>query len=181
MAAPRIRLATLADASGIAAILRRSFIEHEASYTRAAFAATVISSTEVRRRIHEGPVWVALSQDSLVGTIAAVRRADELHVRGMAVLPSARGAHLGRSLLAEAEQFARTHGLRRLVLSTTPFLTRAIRLYEDSGFLRPHEDPQNLFGTPLFTMTKALTCGVGVEERASAARIRRRSTIRGGR
>jgi GNAT superfamily N-acetyltransferase len=181
MAAPRIRLASLADASGIAEIRRGSFIEYEASYTPAAFAATVITSTEVCRRIGEGPVWVAGSQDVLVGTIAAVRRADELYVRGMAVLPSARSAHVGRSLLAEAEHFGRTHGLRRLVLSTTPFLTRAIRLYEDSGVLRANEDPQNLFGTPLFTMTKSLTSGAGVEEMDSAARIRRRSTTRGGR
>jgi short-subunit dehydrogenase len=40
-------------------------------------------------------------------------------------------------------------------LSTTP-LTRAISLYEQYGFRRSDEGPNNLFGTPLFTMVKVL-------------------------
>lgn len=42
------------------------------------------------------------------------------------------------------------------VLSTTPFLARAIRLYEQSGFQPTTEGPSDLFGTPLFTMVKTL-------------------------
>src|SRR5260370_227302 len=43
-----------------------------------------------------------------------------------------------------------------MYLSTTPFLDRAIRLYERFGFQRSDEGPLDLFGTPLFTMTKRL-------------------------
>jgi ribosomal protein S18 acetylase RimI-like enzyme len=43
---------------------------------------------------------------------------------------------------------------RRLFLSTTPFLDRAISLYERFGFQRNEEGLRELFGTPLFTMEK---------------------------
>jgi hypothetical protein len=43
-----------------------------------------------------------------------------------------------------------------LLLSTTPFLSEAIKLYERSGFRRSTEGPRELFGTPLFTMEKQL-------------------------
>jgi GNAT superfamily N-acetyltransferase len=72
----------------------------------------------------------------------------------MAVLPQARGLQLGQLLLKQVEEFAREQNHTRLVLSTTPFLSPAIRLYEGAGFQRADEGPHHLFGTPLFTMVK---------------------------
>jgi hypothetical protein len=46
--------------------------------------------------------------------------------------------------------------MKQLFLSTAPFLTRAISLYEQFGFLRSNEGPHTLFGTPIFTMRKVL-------------------------
>lgn len=54
------------------------------------------------------------------------------------------------------DSFAFVHDYQRLTLSTTPFLLRAIRLYEQSGFRRISEGPDHLLGTPLFTMVKEL-------------------------
>ena len=55
----------------------------------------------------------------------------------------------------------------RLILSTTPFLTGPIRLYEQAGFVRIARDHEPLFGTPLFGMSKILG---RVELRATHAR-----------
>ena len=81
-------------------------------------------------------------------------RGEALYIRSMAVLPMARGYGIGRLLLGLLEDFAMTHGHSYLYLSTTPFLTRAIRLYEQLGFCRSGEGPHELYGTPLFTMAK---------------------------
>ena len=105
----------------------------------------------------EGPVWIAMHGRVIVGTVSVVPRSGELYVRGMAVLPSARGLGLGSLLLKQVESFALAHGYNRLTLSTTPFLLRAIKLYERWGFTRADEGPHDLFGTPLFTMVKELS------------------------
>ena len=88
---------------------------------------------------------------------SAVSRGETLYIRGMAVLPSARGQRIGELLLGQIQMFAVSQGCKKLLLSTTPFLARAIQLYEHSGFKKTDEGPHDLFGTPLFTMVKNLS------------------------
>jgi ribosomal protein S18 acetylase RimI-like enzyme len=153
----RIRRAGPDDAPAIASVLQQSFIEYRSAYTDEAFTATTPASDQVRGRIDEGPVWVAECNGAVVGTVSAVPHGEALHVRSMAVSPPARGLGIGESLLREVEDFASAGGYQRLSLSTTPFLTRAIRLYERSGFRPSPESPHDLFGTPLLTMEKSLS------------------------
>ena len=74
----------------------------------------------------------------------------------MAILPAARGNKIGEKLLTQIEKFAIANRYERLLLSTTPFLDRAIHLYEKFGFRRNGEPPHDLFGTPLVTMAKII-------------------------
>ena len=99
-------------------------------------------------------MWVSIGGGTIVGTVSVVLKGESLYVRGMAVLPLARGQRIGELLLVHVEKFAASKGVQRLYLSTTPFLDRAIRLYERFGFRRTSEGPDELFGTPLFTMEK---------------------------
>jgi N-acetylglutamate synthase-like GNAT family acetyltransferase len=149
-----IRFATTNDTQAIASLLLDSFVEYESLYTPEGFAATAIASEPIVARMREGPVWVAVRDEKIMGTVSVVAKADSLYIRGMAVLPAARGERIGASMLTHIEEFARTNGFSRLFLSTTPFLSRAIRLYERFGFRRTSEGPHELFGTPLFTMEK---------------------------
>lgn len=151
-----IRRATALDAEALAHLLRDSFREVEPLYTRAGYAATTPDASAVRERLKEGPTWVAEEAGFPVGTVSAVLRDLDVHIRSMAVLPSARGRRLGRALFAEAFNLAVERRARRISLSTTPFLYSAIRLYESLGFRRTGEPPDDLFGTPLFTMAKPL-------------------------
>jgi GNAT superfamily N-acetyltransferase len=152
----QIRESTPEEAAEIADLLRRSFAEYESSYTPAAFAATISTPDQIAVRMKEGPIWVALSEGEIVGTVSAVLKGEALYIRGMAVDPLARGGGIGKGLLKRVEEFAIGRGLRRLFLSTTPFLLRAIALYERHGFRRNDEGPHDLRGTPLFTMVKNL-------------------------
>ena len=151
-----VRLAVFDEASSIASILYQSFVEYESLYTPEAFAATTPTSEQIQNRFDEGPVWIALQRDTIVGTVAAAPKDGGMYVRSMAILPTARGQGIGRVLLEQVERFASESGQRRLFLSTTPFLLRAIRLYEQFGFRRSGEGLQDLFGTQLFTMVKPI-------------------------
>ena len=151
-----VRRAGNADAAAIALLLREAFADFEPAYTSAGFAATTPGPTVIERRLAEGPVWVAELEDRIIGTISAVAGAEGVYVRGMAIAPSARRRGVGRMLLEAAEHFAQAGGAMRIYLSTTPFLSAAIRLYEVAGFVRSSAPPHDLFGTPLFTMEKAV-------------------------
>ena len=152
--ASAIRRATASDAPVIAFILREAFAEYEPLYTSQGYSATTPGPDAVRDRMSEGPVWVAVHGGQIVGTVSVVPEQIGLYVRGMAVLPAVRGLGIGRLLLEEVESFAAAAGSRRLFLSTTPFLSQAIRLYELFGFRAASDGPRDLFGTPLLTMEK---------------------------
>ena len=152
----QIRTAAPDDAEVIASVLRESFAEYRDSYTLEAFAATTPASEQILSRMGEGPLWVAVRGGVVVGTVSVVPRGESLYVRGMGVLPAARGQKVGEELLKQVEEFAAARGHGRLYLSTTPFLSRAIRLYERAGYVRTDEGPHELCGTPLFTMEKSV-------------------------
>jgi GNAT superfamily N-acetyltransferase len=149
-----IRHAIADESPMIARVLYQAFVEFEPLYTPAAFAATTPTFDQIQKRWGEGPVWVAAQADQLVGTISAIPKSSGLYIRSMAVLPAGRGHGIGHLLLQAVEQFAMMQGFQRMFLSTTPFLTAAIRLYERFGFQRSNEGPHELFGTPLFVMIK---------------------------
>jgi ribosomal protein S18 acetylase RimI-like enzyme len=152
----QIRQATPEDAAAISKLLYESFLEFEALYTREGFAATTPATEQVLARMREGSAWIAVRKNELLGTVAAVVKADSVYMRGMAVLPAARGLGVAARLLEQVEHFAAERGQPRIFLSTTPFLHAAIRLYEKHGFQRIHAGPHDLFGTPLFTMEKRI-------------------------
>lgn len=152
-----VRLATSEDAQAISDALLSAFEEHRPAYTQAAFEATTPDASTILSRMVEGPVWVAVFEDQVVGTVAAVPKNGDLYIRSMAVVPSARGRNIGRILLERIEQYARENKLSRLYLCTTPFLSGAIALYERWGFARIENSDGDLAGTPIFSMEKMLT------------------------
>lgn len=149
-----IRRAVATDAEAIASVIAESFAAYQAAYTPAAFTATTPRPDQIERRLHEGPMWIAVQRATIVGTLSAVPQDALLYLRSLAVLPMARGQGIGRNLLEQVEQFAVAHAVTRLVLSTTPFLAHAIQLYTQLGFQTSTDGPHDLFGTPLLTMVK---------------------------
>ena len=151
-----IRMATERDAADVAEVLLAAFRDFEPLYTPEGYRATTPPAAEIERRLGEGPTWMALEDDAVVGTVSAVLRGPELYVRSMAVRPEVRGRGVARALLDAVHVYAVERGCQRLALTTTPFLTAAIRLYEQAGFERDVTARVELHGTPLFRMTKDL-------------------------
>lgn len=153
----RIQIASADDAEAIAAVIRAAFTPFESFYTAEAFAATTPNTEKIRARFDEnGVIWTALKSREMVGTVSVVREGARLYIRSMAVLPAAQGSGIGRRLLGTIENFAVENGFKELFLYTVPFLDAAIRLYEQSGFVRGELETERFFGTPWFEMTKDL-------------------------
>lgn len=97
-----------------------------------------------------GPVLVAVSEDggNLVGTVMlqvwpdggeVVQEPGEGEVRALAVRAEARGAGVGRALLAAVIDRAASVGIGHLLLLTQPEMKAAHHLYEAAGFARLRE------------------------------------------
>jgi diaminohydroxyphosphoribosylaminopyrimidine deaminase / 5-amino-6-(5-phosphoribosylamino)uracil reductase len=154
--APVLRPAAPADAPALAQLLYDAFDEFRDLYTPAGFAATVPHPEQIRERMGEGPVWVALDAGVIVGTVSVRPAPEGLYIRGLAVHPAARARGLAGLLMSRVEEYATAERFGRLFLSTTPFLASAIRLYERLGFRRVADGPHDLMGTPLVTMEKVI-------------------------
>jgi GNAT superfamily N-acetyltransferase len=151
-----VRLAVPAEAEQISEVLLRAFEEFRPQYSRGLFDATAIPAHEVGERMAEGPVWVVESDGRLIGTVGAVLQGATCYMRGMAIVPEARGKSIGRRLLERVEQFALASGSKEIKLSTTPFLHPAIALYQRWGFERQAGSEYDFLGTIAFTMIKPL-------------------------
>lgn len=152
-----VRFALPDEAESIAELLRAAFAEFESFYTPEAFAATTPSAENIRARFdEEGAIWAALKNKEIVGTVSAAPREERLYFRSMAVSPSAQGFGIGRLLLETVEKYAIENGFEKISLVTTPFLTGAIRLYEENGFEGDDIETDGFFGTPWFAMRKKL-------------------------
>ena len=152
-----IRKAKEEDAPGILACLREAFEEFRSQYTPEAFLDTVLTAESLLGRLEKMSVFVAVnSGDQIVGTIACnVLGSGEGRLRGMAVLPSARGSGVAAQLLSQAETELRLYGCARVMLDTTEPLLRAMHFYEKSGYRRSRRI-SNFFGMPLIEYQKTL-------------------------
>ena len=151
----QIRIAAANDAFSIETLMLEAFSEFNSVYTKEAFDATAIKSAEILERMNEGPLWVAILNGKIIGTVSAVHKESSLYIRGMAVHTEERGRRVGEMLLIEAEKYAAANNCSRLFLGTTRYLESAIRLYERMGYRRL-EELEDFFEMPLIIMEKFL-------------------------
>ncbi len=135
------RLARPDESEAISELLLESFGMFEAEYTPGAFEYTTPNTEVVRGRFEEGPVWVAMDGNTMIGTVSGLPEEDRFYVRSMAVRPDAQGHGIGQRLLEPLEAFAREGGFERIYLYTTHVLPGAKRLYEKNGFHVLRETP----------------------------------------
>jgi N-acetylglutamate synthase-like GNAT family acetyltransferase len=150
-----VRKATSEDALGILACLREAFEDYRELYTPDAFLDTVLTPEMLQERLKQMTLFVAVDAgNQVVGTIAcSVISAGEGHLRGMAVLPSMRGAGIAAQLLCCAEAELRQRNCSRITLDTTEPLERAMHFYEKHGYCRSGR-VSDFFGMPLMEYQK---------------------------
>jgi ribosomal protein S18 acetylase RimI-like enzyme len=82
-----------------------------------------------------GQIFVALYENSVVGTCAVLPRdTEEFELAKLTVSPECRGHGIARRLVERCIAFARARGVRRVMLVSNSQLQPALRLYESLGF-----------------------------------------------
>ncbi|WP_455356008.1 GNAT family N-acetyltransferase [Streptomyces sp. SYSU K217416] len=116
----------------------------------------------VARRARDAEVLVAVREGKLLGSVtfappgsawADIAREGETEFRMLAVARAGRGRGAGEALVRACIERARAiDGVGRLVLSTTPAMRGAHRIYERLGFVRtPERDWEPIPDLPLLT------------------------------
>jgi ribosomal protein S18 acetylase RimI-like enzyme len=95
----------------------------------------------VRGRLQDAEVVVALRDDRIVGAVLLYTgwrgaQSDSYGVRLLSVPPEHRGTGVGRHLMMHCIDRARQDGQQRVVLTTTQEMETARDLYEKLGFVR---------------------------------------------
>jgi N-acetylglutamate synthase-like GNAT family acetyltransferase len=153
-----VRLATPKDAAVISELIREAFGPFESQYTKDAFEYTTPPADVISERFAEGPIWVAVENGSIIGTVSGLPEPERFYIRSMAVKPDIQGRGVGQRLLENLEAHARDSGFERLYLYTTFVLPAARQLYEKNGFTVVRETkPEEWFDMAGLEMEKRIS------------------------
>lgn len=128
--------ATAADASTVRNLVRAAYAKWVPTLGREPKPMTANYDVAVRDHV----VDVLRVDGEAAALIEMEPEDDHLLVVNVAVSPEHQGKGYGRALLAHAEEFALSLGLREMRLYTSVHLTENVRLYEGVGYKVDREE-----------------------------------------
>lgn len=133
-----IRAITAEDNAALARIIRDTLVEFGANHPGTVYYDSTTDDLYTLFRQPGSIYYVARMDDNLLGG-AGIFPSNGLpegvcELVKMYLLPEARGLGLGKMLIQQALDFARSTGYRKVYLETMPELKKAMRVYEKFGF-----------------------------------------------
>ena len=143
-----IRAYADADRAAVNAVALAAFAQYAGDYDDwSAFSAGIGRMADLAG---DGDLFVAERDGVIVGAVvhvgpgrprSAIYPDDWSVIRMLVVDPAARGAGIGRALVAATLERAARTGAPAVGLHTSPIMATALRLYEGIGFRREHDLP----------------------------------------
>jgi GNAT superfamily N-acetyltransferase len=139
-----IRLARDDELDIVASLIVDAYAEYAAAMSPDAWSMYAQDIANVHGRRTDADLVVAERDGRLVGALTMYTRwrgaqADSVAVRLFAVPPKERGSGVGKALMTWCADWARSHGKRRLVVTTTQEMAVMRELTERMGFERAPE------------------------------------------
>ena len=135
-----IRRADAPDATSLAACIDAAYADH----ARKGIDLPAVSEG-LAEDIRDNMVWVAVSDERIIGGLVLVASEDHAVLANVAVDPSATGYGLGRALMDQAEAEARRLGVQKLKLTTHIDIPENVRLYEHLGWRQTGQADNKVF------------------------------------
>jgi GNAT superfamily N-acetyltransferase len=155
----RLRDATPDDQLPVVELLRAANAQFREAMPGTLFDGYLANVADIDRRVREGSTLVvAVEGERLLGSITFYPDVsqegfglppDWAGFRALGVHPDARGRGVGRLLVEHCVERAERLGARTVGIHTGAFMTAAVRIYEQVGFVRCPEydtDATHLFG-----------------------------------
>jgi ribosomal protein S18 acetylase RimI-like enzyme len=154
----QIRKANISDIQEIHETLSESFEPYKQHYTEEAHKATVISPTEIEKRLtdQKSVVLLAVYNNKIVGTASIkIEQNGNFYLRSMGVKPNYQGLGIGICILEEINRIAKKEDCKVISLECYEPLKKATRLYEKFGFRRTGRK-RDYHGLIVFEMIKEI-------------------------
>jgi GNAT superfamily N-acetyltransferase len=125
----------------VASVAVDAYAEYAEGMSPDAWSQFAQNIANVRGRLHDAEVLVAVGDGGIVGTVTLYTewrgaQTGSYGVRLLAVPPPARGKGVGRALMEHCIARATSEGKERVVLTTTAEMESARDLYDSLGFTR---------------------------------------------
>ena len=137
-----IRKAVTTDAKALAECMHAAYMV----YTKRLGGKTLPPMTvDYEEEIRSFPVWVAVSDETVVGGLVLMPEDDYMTIANVAVQPQFQGHGLGRCLMDHGEAEAKRMGYAELRLATHPLLNENHSLYTHLGWSETGRDQGRVY------------------------------------
>ena len=92
------------------------------------------SEPVLRAYLHEGDLYRIVADDGDVGAVLVIAEGDDVEIKNIALIESARGKGLGRAAIEAVQELARGSGAARLLVGTADSSLGTIAFYRRVGF-----------------------------------------------